>query len=59
MEHDMTMGATTSGARTAGARTAGAQPASQELDEALIRAIRRLIAGAIEAEQADGASSAA
>jgi hypothetical protein len=39
--------------------TTGAQPSGQELDEALIRAIRQLIAEAVEAEEADGAASAA
>jgi hypothetical protein len=43
---------------TTAANTAEAQPSGRELDEALIRAIRQLIAGAVEAEDSDGAVSA-
>jgi hypothetical protein len=43
---------------TTGATSASTQPTGQELDEALIRAIRQLIAGAAEAEEPDGPVSA-
>lgn len=39
--------------------TTGAGPTGQELDEALARAIRQLIAEAIEAEEAGGTVSVA
>jgi hypothetical protein len=39
--------------------TTGAQPTGQELDEALVRAIRQLIAEAIEADEASEPVSAA
>ena len=39
--------------------SAGTRPTDPELDEALSRAIRQLIAGAIEAGQAESASAVA